>query len=102
MCNERGKALDRAKAIINGPRQDIHGTPENSFAAIADFWKVFRKHNKCKHSPAHDAAIEMALMKIARICTGAGGMDSYDDACGYIALAADEMEREVDSGGAKA
>lgn len=102
MGNERGKALDRAKATINGPRQDMYGNPEDSFAAIADFWAVYQNHNKGKHSPAHDVAVRMALMKIARICTGAGGMDSYDDACGYIALAADEMEMEVDNAGAKA
>lgn len=102
MVSERGKILDEAKSTINGPRQDMYGNPEDSFAAIADFWAVYRKHNKGKHSPAHDAAMKMALMKVARICTGTGGLDSYVDLCGYVALAADEMERDVDSAGAKA
>ena len=41
---------------------------------------------------AHDVAMMMALMKIARIVHGAGGGDSYLDAAGYIALAYDLME----------
>lgn len=95
MGNERGKILDDAKAIINGERQNMYGDPEDNFAAIADFWTVYQVHSKRKHSPAHDAAMKMALMKVARICTGTGGRDSYVDLCGYTALAADIAEREV-------
>lgn len=91
---ERGKILDEAKSIINGTRQDMYGNPEDSFAAIADFWTVYQKHSNGNHSPAHDAAMQMALMKVARICTGTGGRDSYVDMCGYVALAADMIENK--------
>lgn len=94
MGNERGKVLDEAKAIINGPRQDMYGNPEDSFEAIADFWAVYQNHSRGNHSPAHDAAMQMALMKVARICTGTGGRDSYVDLCGYVALAADMIENK--------
>ena len=94
MGNERGKILDDAKAIINGERQNMYGDPEDNFAAIADFWTVYQVHSKRKHSPAHDAAMKMALMKVARICTGSGGRDSYVDLCGYVALAADMIENK--------
>lgn len=94
MASERGKILDEARAIINGERQDMYGNPEDSFDAIADFWAVYQKHSNGNYSPAHDAAMQMALMKVARICTGTGGRDSYVDLCGYVALAADMIENK--------
>ena len=90
---ERGTILDKAKETINGARQDAYGNPEDSFAAIADFWEVYERHRAQKSGP-HDAMMKMALFKIARICTGAGSEDSYIDCAGYLALAADMWRQE--------
>lgn len=81
----RGQILESAISIINGARQDEYGTPENSFEAIAAFWSTY----KGVEFSAHDVAMMMALLKVARIKAGNGKTDSYVDLCGYTALAAD-------------
>jgi len=81
----RGKILDEAKTVINGERQDMYGEPEDNFAKIAEFWTTY----KGVDFTAHDVAMMMSLLKVARIATGAGKRDSYVDLCGYAALAAD-------------
>lgn len=81
----RGEILSEAKAVINGVRQDAYGNPENNFETIAELWTIYTGHAVT----AHDVAIMMVLLKIARIKTGVGTKDSYVDAAGYIALAND-------------
>lgn len=97
---ERGEILDKAKAIINGARQDQYGNPESSFTIISEFWTVYMT-NKQKRPDAllgfigrKDVALMMALMKIAREMNGAGKEDNMIDAAGYIALAADMSNYE--------
>ncbi len=82
---ERGHILRDALTLINGTRQDQYGNPENNFQRIADLWTAYTG----RAFSAHDVAVMMALMKCARIKTGTGTEDSYTDACGYLALAAD-------------
>ena len=74
----KGHILEQAKSIINGARQDEYGTPENSFEAIAAFWSTY----KGVEFSAHDVAMMMALLKIARTKSGRGKADSYVDRCG--------------------
>lgn len=103
VCNEclvatgeskmRGNILLSAHKTINGQRVDIHGQPEDCFNTIAKLWSVWLK----KELTAHDAAVMMALMKVARMRHGAGTVDSYIDACGYVALAADMLEEIEDA-----
>ena len=82
---ERGTILDKAKETINGARQDQYGNPEDSFSDIAKLWTAYTG----VEFSAHDVAMMMALLKVARIKGGAGSEDSYIDLCGYTALAAD-------------
>lgn len=82
---ERGTILDKAKIVINGERQDQYGNPEDSFSAIAKLWTAYMGIE----FSAHDVAMMMGLLKVARIKGGAGSEDSYIDLCGYAALAAD-------------
>jgi hypothetical protein len=91
----RGQVLRDAQKVINGDRQDAYGNPENSFQRIADLWDAYLsgKYDSEIDLTAQDVALMMTLMKIARTMTGSGHMDSYVDACGYMALAAD-MEVE--------
>lgn len=90
---ERGRILKDAQVLINGTRQDQYGNPEDNFQTIADLWAAYTG----RPFSAHDVAVMMALMKCARIRTGTGTEDSYTDACGYLALAAD-MPRGGDDG----
>ena len=87
---ERGTILDKAKETINGARQDAYGNPEDNFSAIAKLWTAYTGIE----FTAHDVAMMMALLKVARIKGGAGREDSYIDMCGYAALAADMLRQE--------
>lgn len=87
---KKAKALLEAFKVVNGERQQQHGKPENSFNVIADLWSAYTG----RRYTAHDVAVMMALLKIARIKTGSGSRDSYVDLCGYGALAADMKQQE--------
>jgi len=88
---QRGGILIEAHNIINGARNDMYGKPENSFEVIGKFWSAYlggKWHCDCEITACNVAEM-MALMKIARMVTGAGSLDSYKDCAGYIGLAAD-------------
>lgn len=87
----RKEILEAADKCVNGDRDLQYGSPENSFEAIAALWTAYLAH-RCPPEPslsARDAAIMQALMKIGRIATGNFKADSYIDACGYLACAAE-------------
>lgn len=89
----REEILTKAKEAVTGQREQDYGHAEDSFQEIADFWKAY----KCVDFSPKDVAIMMALMKIARIKTGHDKEDSYVDACGYMALAAEmSMQRNFE------
>ena len=90
----RGHALLDAYKVINGERQDQYGSPEDNFRLIAQLWNAAFNDKLVAGFTAHDVAIAMSLLKIARIQTGAGKADSYVDLAGYAALAADIKEKE--------
>lgn len=90
----RAEILDAAKKIVTGEREKQYGSPEDNFAVIARFWEVYL-NQRCVDAMSgfvlnpDDVAMLMALMKIARIMTGTFKGDSYIDACGYLACAAE-------------
>lgn len=90
----RAEILDAAKKIVTGDREKQYGRPEDNFAVIARFWEVYLSE-RCVGGGAEvtlnpdDVAMLMALMKVARIMTGTFKGDSYIDACGYLACAAE-------------
>lgn len=86
--SHRASVLDAAKEAVLKDRNDTHGEPEDTFAAIADFRRVWRKHNRKLNGKRHDAAVELLLVKVARIATGAPAhMDNYVDTAGYASCA---------------
>ena len=93
----RAEILDAAKKIVTGERERQYGSPEDNFAVIARFWEVYLSE-RCVSGDAEvtlnpdDVAMLMALMKVARIMTGTFKGDSYIDACGYLACAAEIAE----------
>ena len=68
----RGSVLIEAHKTINGERQNVYGSPEDSFALIADYWNVFLGSRLENNDPgeggitAYDVAMMMVLFKIAR------------------------------------
>ena len=96
-------SLTEANDIINGERQDQYGNPEDSFEIIADFWDSYLSS---KYGDQEDFEIDsidvahmMTLFKIARMLGQKPTRDSYIDAIGYLAIAADRLlEEETDDG----
>ena len=75
--------LDSAADIVLQDRENMYGSPENSFEMISDLWSAYLDTSI---SP-HDVGIMMVLLKISRIRTGTFNPDSYIDIAGYAACA---------------
>lgn len=94
----RGSILDAAKQCVTADRESQYGSPEDNFKQIAELWAVYLK-GRCVSEDAdicilpEDVAVMMALLKIARIKTGTFKEDSFVDACGYLACAAELAKR---------
>ena len=87
----RADILDRAKAIVTGEREKQYGKLEDNFAIIAELWSAYTGY---KFSPV-DVAMMMALLKVARIKTGVGTVDSFVDLAGYAACAGEIAGRNA-------
>ena len=81
----RADILDAAKAIVTVEREQQYGSPEDNFNVIARLWSTYAGR---EFAPV-DVAMMMTLLKVARIKTGYYKADSYIDACGYLACAAE-------------
>ena len=77
----RAEILDKAASIVSGEREQQYGSPENSFAMIAALWSAYLRADISDV----DVAMMMAMLKIARIRSGRGSMDSFVDLAGYAA-----------------
>ena len=84
----RQEILEKAKACVCGEREQDYGSPEDSFAAIADHWSVYlhRIGYLLPHQELtpEDVALMMILLKVARQ-TGRGKVDNWIDIAGYAA-----------------
>lgn len=86
----REEILKEALRCVNGEREQQYGSPEDSFMVIAELWTVYLEH-KCVEDNGvvllhpEDVAAMMALLKIARICTGKYKGDNWVDLAGYAA-----------------
>lgn len=96
---DRASILDNAKKCVCGGREHDHGTPENNFATIGQFWGTYLYAAYPdiklpeKGISAKDVAVMMGLLKIARIATGSSP-DSYVDLAGYAACAGELSNQE--------
>lgn len=79
----RLEILQAAASAVGGKRNDDYGKPENNFGAIAELWSVYLG----KKVNAVDVAMLMTLLKVARVKSNHGGVDSYIDIAGYAACA---------------
>ena len=87
----RAEILDAAKKIVTGDREKQYGSPEDNFGVIARLWSTYAGR---EFTPV-DVAMMMTLLKVARIKTGHYKADSYIDACGYLACAAEIAEELI-------
>ena len=80
--------LKEAIELVGGDRQEEYGDKLTNHQHIADFWSIFLK----KKITAHDVAICMALVKIARLMHQ-HKKDSYLDLAAYAAIAGEIEKR---------
>tara|TARA_Y100000310_G_C20173190_1_gene574651 strand:+ start:198 stop:485 length:288 start_codon:yes stop_codon:yes gene_type:complete len=88
-----GDILDQAKALVEGDRAETHGDALILHIRIAGLWSAYIAQGK-SFVDAHDVAIMMALVKIARAKTGSHNPDDYIDMAGYAAIAGCLSNRE--------
>ena len=75
--------LNIASQLVNNDRNDQHGDMTTNHINIAKLWSAY----KGVEFTAHEVAVRMALLKIARTKIGAVNPDDYVDACGYLGIA---------------
>jgi hypothetical protein len=81
---KRAEILTEANKCVTTDREQQYGSPEDNFSLIANFWNTYL--GGC-FVDAHDVAIMMALLKVARIRSGQIKEDNYIDLIGYAACA---------------
>lgn len=79
----RSTILKAAEQCVCNDRQDAYGSIEDNFGLIGKLWSALLGTT----INAHDVALMMALLKIARAKTGLPKDDNYVDACGYMSCA---------------
>lgn len=85
--------LTDAQEIIEG-RSETHGSPEDSFGRIAQYWTLYLSiegKTDCELSKA-DISEMMALFKLARAQDGEYNDDDYRDRLGYVNFASEFRE----------
>ena len=93
----RADILETAKEIVTSDRNNQYGEPEDNFDTIASLWNAYLvgKHSDGAVITAKDVALMMVLFKVGIILTSTTVKeDSYIDAAGYIACAAECAVRE--------
>ncbi|WP_243115149.1 DUF6378 domain-containing protein [Intestinibacillus sp. Marseille-P6563] len=87
----RASILDEAKRCVCGQREQDYGKAEDNFSLIASLWEPYIR-TRCVSDGAdvcimpEDVAMLMALLKIARICSGTGTQDSFVDLAGLCCM----------------
>jgi Domain of unknown function (DUF6378) len=84
-----GSICARAAELVSGARAASHGDKLENHANIAALWNAFLGDRlpAGRKLTALDAALMMALLKIARTKAGAHNQDDYVDLAGYAGVA---------------
>lgn len=90
---EAWQILQEAANLVEGERNEQHGAREKCHAEIAKLWTWWCGFRV----DAHDVAIMMSLLKVARIKTGGYVRDAYLDGCGYLSIAGELRKGNADS-----
>ena len=83
--------LDRATKIVTGQRQHDYGNKYENHKNISDLWSAYLD----KEVSAHDVAICMLLVKVARL-KHRTTEDCYIDMAGYAAIAGEINDKDKD------
>jgi len=83
--------LDRAAKIVTGQRQFDYGNKYENHKNISDLWSAYLG----KEVSAHDVAICMLLVKVARL-KHRTTEDCYIDMAGYAAIAGEINDKDKD------
>lgn len=88
---KRDEVLDTAKGLINGDRAKDYGDAAENFARIADLVTpiLAAKLKDGEKVDAHEVALILLQLKVARLITSPGHEDSWVDAAGYVSLGAE-------------
>lgn len=87
---QRDQILTKASLCVSQDRATIYGDAEHNFETIARLWTVYLGANGAGSGQpltAADVGGMMTLLKLARAIKNPQHLDSYVDACGYLALA---------------
>lgn len=82
----RQDILEEAVKCVMKDRNAIHGSPEDNFNTIADYWNTYLfPLGVGRRIIAQDVAAMMILMKMARLHTSPEHKDHWVDIAGYAA-----------------
>ena len=76
--------------LLEGKREHEYGNKKENHENIANLWSAYLDHNVS----AHDVAILMLLLKIARAKFGNPSADTYIDMVGYSAIAGELCDQD--------
>ena len=86
----RGDILQEASRLTHGDRNKNYGDPFTNHQRIASLWSVYLE---TEVSPAQ-AAIMLALVKVARLIESPDHLDSFIDGAAYFAISGEIATRE--------
>tara|TARA_Y100001951_G_C11038329_1_gene128829 strand:+ start:76 stop:444 length:369 start_codon:yes stop_codon:yes gene_type:complete len=87
---ETKEILTKANSLISKDRERDYGDKVKNHENIAKLWSAY----KDTEITAHDVAIMMTLLKIARTKLGAVSEDTYIDMSAYSAIAGEIKSKE--------
>ena len=90
--NRRAQVLRTAESLVNGQRADDYGPPAENFGRVAAMWSAQFAAKLKEQLTADEVAIALVHLKLSRLANTPGHEDSFVDAAGYIALAAEIAE----------
>ena len=82
--------LNRASVLVQGQREKDYGDKKENHNNIAKLWSAYLGISVT----AHDVALMMVLLKMARTKLGAVSKDTYIDMSAYGAIAGEIKFRE--------
>lgn len=97
---DRKNILEAAINCVCHDRQDVHGSPEQTMEAIADFWSVYlsSKFDSDICIDGKDASAMMVLFKIARHTRNHNNLENPIDCCGYSAILGELISKGIQNG----
>ena len=89
--------IETAGNLVSGPRAGTHGEKLPNHQNIADLWNAYLglqpdQRKLDRQITALDAALMMALLKVARTKLGSHNVDNYVDLAGYAGVAGEIAE----------